>query len=76
MAQLRFKENRLISENFYARGEGTQVYFFGQDEIHELWDSVGMVRVFRQKFTLEDVIGSHACSIEANMRVINGIPFG
>jgi hypothetical protein len=23
------------------------------------------VRVFRQKFTLEDAIGSHACSLEA-----------
>jgi hypothetical protein len=39
-----------------------------------------MVRVFRRKFTLEDAIGSHACSleanIEANMRVTNGIPLG
>jgi hypothetical protein len=26
---------------------------------------VGTVRVFRQKFTLEDAIGSHACSLEA-----------
>jgi nicotinamide phosphoribosyltransferase len=25
----------------------------------------GTVRVFRQKFTLEDVIGSHACSLQA-----------
>jgi hypothetical protein len=36
--------------------------------------SEGTVRVFRQKFTLEDAIGSHACSLEANMRVTNGIP--
>jgi proprotein convertase subtilisin/kexin type 5 len=34
------------------------------------------VRVFRQKFTLEDAIGSHACSLEANMHVTNGIPLG
>jgi hypothetical protein len=34
------------------------------------------VRVFRQKFTLEDAIGSHACSLQANMRVTNGIPLG
>jgi hypothetical protein len=34
------------------------------------------VRVFRQKFTLEDAIGSHACLLEANMRVSNGIPLG
>jgi hypothetical protein len=31
------------------------------------------VRVFRQKSTLEAAIGSHACSLEANMRVTNGI---
>jgi hypothetical protein len=36
----------------------------------------GTVRVFRQGFTLEDSIGSHACSLEANMRVTNGIPLG
>jgi hypothetical protein len=31
---------------------------------------------FQQKFTLEDAIGSHACSLEANTRVTNGIPLG
>jgi hypothetical protein len=36
----------------------------------------GTVRVFRQKFTLEDAIGSHACSLKANRRVTNGIPLG
>jgi hypothetical protein len=36
----------------------------------------GTVRVFRQKSTLEDAIGSHACSLKANMHVINGIPLG
>jgi hypothetical protein len=38
----------------------------------------GPVRVFRQKFTLEDAIGSHACSLEAltRVRVANGIPLG
>jgi hypothetical protein len=34
------------------------------------------VRGFRQKFTLEDAIGSHTCSLEANTRVTNGIPLG
>jgi hypothetical protein len=34
-----------------------------------------LVRVFLQKFTFEDAIGSHACS-EANMRVTNGIHLG
>jgi hypothetical protein len=31
---------------------------------------------FRQKLTLEDAIGSHACSLEASTRVTNGIPLG
>jgi hypothetical protein len=34
---------------------------------------LGTVHVFRQKITLEDAIG---CSLEANMRVTNGIPLG
>jgi subtilisin family serine protease len=31
---------------------------------------------FRQEFTLEDAIGSHACSFEASRCVTNGIPLG
>jgi hypothetical protein len=49
----------------------------------ELAGNVGPVRVFRQTFALEDAIGSYACSLEANicsleanMRVTNGIPLG
>lgn len=44
MAQLRFKKNRLLSDNFYVRGEGTRVYFFDSDEI---------VKLFGSKFTIE-----------------------
>jgi hypothetical protein len=32
--------------------------------------------VFRRSFALEDAIGSHACSREANMRMTNDIPLG
>jgi hypothetical protein len=31
---------------------------------------------FEQKFTLEEAIGSHACSLEASKRVTNSIPLG
>ncbi|KAG0307727.1 hypothetical protein BGZ98_010007 [Dissophora globulifera] len=44
MAQLRFKKNRLLSDNFYVRGDGTRVYFFDSEEI---------VKLFGAKFTIE-----------------------
>jgi beta-glucosidase-like glycosyl hydrolase len=34
------------------------------------------VHVFEQDFALDDGIGSHACSLEANMCGTNGIPLG
>jgi hypothetical protein len=36
----------------------------------------GTVLVFEQNFALKDVIGSHACSLEASMRVTNNTPLG
>jgi hypothetical protein len=46
------------------------------DHRQDLLVEYGTVRVFRQKFTLEDAIGSHACSLEASRRVTNGVPLG
>lgn len=37
LAQVRFRKNRYLEENFYIRGDGTRVYFFDEEELSNIW---------------------------------------
>jgi hypothetical protein len=60
-----------VSEGLFKDDGGWETNQTMAESAHALTCTV---RVFRKKFTLEDAIGSHACSLQASRRVTNDIP--
>ena len=61
------------SEGYARFAPSVYVEVFDADYLVEL-NAGCTVRVFGQNYALEVAIGSHACLLEANVRVTNGIP--
>ena len=41
LTQVRFRKGRYLEEGFYIRGDGTRVYFFGEEELRWIWAGGG-----------------------------------
>ncbi|KAL1878041.1 hypothetical protein VTK73DRAFT_8176 [Phialemonium thermophilum] len=59
LAQVRFRKERYLDENFYLRGDGTRVYFFDKDELANIWSGKAYRQGAAEKADGEEVDGNN-----------------
>lgn len=71
MAQIRFKSNRKLEENWYARQDGTLAYFFELDEVDSLFQRHGLKK--RKNVTIRRCIRNRKTNCEMHRVWIQSI---
>lgn len=65
LAQLRFKEGRLLEDNFYIRGDKTRVYFFSLDDLATIFTGSPMSDLTQVDTTTTTIESEEALSPNA-----------
>ncbi|KAL4878933.1 S-adenosyl-L-methionine-dependent methyltransferase [Aspergillus karnatakaensis] len=75
LAQVRFKKNRYLAENFYVRGDGTRVYFFEKEQLEKMWGEwtpeKGIPKSVLPSDTPEDGAAQEATAEEASAEEVS-----